>query len=266
MLYTKLHPFRLVALIGACLLACVALAQSLEIIDLEHRSAADMIPILQPLLEPGGALTGQDYKLFVRASPANIAQLRKALAQLDRAPRQFLVSVRRATQQQVEQEHAGAGVAIGSDGGSVSLSTNGSAAQRESNAVQSVRVLEGSSAFIASGTSVPVITSAIIGGGRRPRVAVATSYRDLNSGFTVTPRLAGERVTLDVSQQSERRADDGSGVQTESLSTQVTGRLGEWLRLGGVHEATQSQSSGILSGSHATRSDEQSLWIKVVVE
>ncbi len=45
----------------------------------KHRRAEELIPVLQPLLEQGGALTGQDYKLFVRASSANLAQLRSAV-------------------------------------------------------------------------------------------------------------------------------------------------------------------------------------------
>lgn len=267
MQHTRLVEFvrraRTAAVFAACFVTCVAFAQSFEVIDLKYRSAAEVIPVLQPLLESGGALTGQDYKLFVRASAANIAQIRKALAQLDRQPRQLLVSVRRATQQQIQQEHAAASARVGNDGASVSLSTNGSASTRDSNDVQSVTVLEGSAAFIAAGASAPIVTSVIAVDGRGPRVGVATSYRELSSGFTVTPRLSGDQVTLDISQQSERRADDGSGVRTQSLSTHMTGRLGEWLRLSGVDESASSRHSGMLGGRYATSSDEQALWVKV---
>lgn len=254
---------RTAAVFAACFVTCVAFAQSLEVIDLKYRSAAEVIPVLQPLLENGGALSGQDYKLFVRASAANIAQIRKALAQLDRQPRQLLVSVRRATQQQMQQEHAAASARVGNGGASVSLSTAGAAGSRDGNDVRSVTVLEGSAAFIAAGASVPVVTSVMAVDGRRARAGVATSYRDLSSGFTVTPRLSGEQVTLDITQQSERRADDGGGVQTQRLSTRVTGRLGEWLRLGGVDESASSQNSGVAGGHYATGSDEQAIWVKV---
>lgn len=272
---TQRFVSRLLLLCAAATVTCVALAQSLEVIELKYRSAAEVIPVLQPLLESGGALTGQDYKLFVRASTANIAQLRKALAQLDRQPRQFLVSVRRATQQQLRQEQAAASARVGSDGAGVSLSTSSATSGRDSDGMQSVRVLEGSSAYIAAGASVPVIAAVIAGGQRtrerpaersreRSRVGVALDYRDLSSGFTVTPRLAGEQVTLDISQRAQHRADDGGGVQTQSLSTQVTGRLGEWLRLGGVAESATTQSGGVAGGRYATSSDAQAIWVKVV--
>jgi type II secretory pathway component GspD/PulD (secretin) len=62
-----------------------AYAQQLEIIDLQYRLATDLIPVLAPLLDAGGVLTGTDDKLFVRTSPANFAQIREAVARLDRA-------------------------------------------------------------------------------------------------------------------------------------------------------------------------------------
>src|SRR6187431_1126785 len=95
-------------LISVCLIACPVLAQSLEVIDLKYRTAAEVIPVLQPLVEQGGALTGQDYKLFVRTSSGNLAQLRSAVAQLDKQQRQMLVSVRRSTALDIQQEQASA--------------------------------------------------------------------------------------------------------------------------------------------------------------
>ena len=55
--------------------------------------AEELIPILQPLVEPGGVITGTGDTLFVRTSAANLGQLREALATLDRAPRQLFITV-----------------------------------------------------------------------------------------------------------------------------------------------------------------------------
>lgn len=238
-------------------------AQSLQVIDLKYRTAAEVIPVLQPLLEPGGALTGQDYKLFVRTSSANLTQLRKALAEIDRQPRQFLVAVRQATRQQIEREQASISGVVGTGGANLTLSTDDSAERRDNDGVASVNVLEGNAAFIATGQSVPVVTSVVIGGGDRPRAGMSNSYRELSSGFTVTPRLAGEQVVLSIEQQAQRRAADGGGIHTQRLSTQVSGKLGEWLPLGGVSESARSQSSGIGGGRLATRSDETQVWVRV---
>lgn len=259
--------------ISACLMVAVAWAQSLTVIDLKHRRAEDLIPVLQPLLEQGGALTGQDYKLFVRTSGANLAQLRSAVAQLDRQQRQMLVSVRRSTAQDLQREQASASGTLRTGDGSVSVNERprpGSGVtvragernlQTQGSSVSSVQVLEGSSAFIATGTSVPVVTAVAIGGGRRPFVAGAIEHRNLQRGFMVTPRVNGDQVTLDIAQQDERV--DGGAIQSQSLNTQVAGRLGSWIQLGGVSESSSRTDTGVLSRSYSTGGSELSIWVKV---
>src|SRR5438309_9824061 len=77
------------------LVASAAMAQNaLEIITLRHRTAEQVLPSLRPLLEPGATLSGQGNQLFVRASPANISDLRLALEVLDQRQRRLLISVR----------------------------------------------------------------------------------------------------------------------------------------------------------------------------
>ncbi len=248
--------------ISGCLMAALVWAQSLVVIDLKHRRADDIIPVLQPLLEPGGALTGQDYKLFVRASSGNVAQIRAALAQLDKQQRQMLVSVRRGTAQDIERERASvSGTVSTGDGSGVTVRAGESSLRTQGTSVASVQVLEGNAAFIATGTSVPMVTAVAVGGGRRPFVAGAVEHRNLQRGFMVTPRVNGDQVVLDISQQDERV--ERGAIQTQSLNTQVAGRLGSWLQLGGVSESSSSSSSGILNQQYRSSSNELSIWVKV---
>src|SRR3954469_11941972 len=86
------------------------MAQSLEVIQLKFRTANEVIPVLQPMLESGGVLTGQDYQLFVRTSSPNLQQLKQAIAQLDREPRNLLVSVRQGTRNEMTKQSADASV------------------------------------------------------------------------------------------------------------------------------------------------------------
>jgi len=73
-------------------LACAQGA--LEVIELRHTTAERVMPTLRPLLEPGGVMTGQRNQLVVRTSPGNLAELRKVLEALDRAPRRLVILVR----------------------------------------------------------------------------------------------------------------------------------------------------------------------------
>ncbi|HEY0943208.1 MAG TPA: secretin N-terminal domain-containing protein [Steroidobacter sp.] len=259
--------------IAACLMAAVAWAQSLTVIDLKHRRAEELIPVLQPLLEQGGALSGQDYKLFVRTSSANLAQLRAAVEQLDKQQRQMLVSVRRSTAQDIQREEASASGTLRTGDGSISVNErprSGSGAtvragernlQTQSSSVSSVSVLEGNAAFISTGNTVPIVTAVAVGGGRRPFVGGVIEHRDLQRGFMVTPRVNGDQVILDIAQQDERVA--GGGIQSQSLNTQVIGRLGTWMQLGGVSESSTRTDSGILSRNYSTGGNELSIWVKV---
>jgi hypothetical protein len=258
-----------------CLLPMLGVnAQSLEIIDLKHRTAQEVIPVLQPLLDPGGALSGQDYKLFVRTNAANLAQLRGVLAQIDRAARQLLVSVRQGTAQEIERERLAASGTVragdastsvnerprASTGVTVHATDNTSRTGRDN--VASVRVSEGTSAFIATSSSVPIVTAFVGVAGRKPWIAGSTDFRDLSSGFVVTPRVSGTQVVLDIEQHSDNVVSSGA-IETQQLTTQVAGTLGQWLQLGGVSESATSDSRGILSGQYATRSDERSIWVRV---
>lgn len=253
-----------------------AQAQSLEIIQLQHRTAEEIIPVLQPLLESGGSLSGKDNQLFVRASSANLAQLRSAIAAIDKPPRQLLVSVRRSSRLEMERRgliasgtlrDGNAAVSVGESGrrsSGVTVRATDSASRNHADGVSSVRVIEGGAAFISAGESVPVVT-AVAGFDRRgPWVAGSTDYRDLRRGFLARPRVAGDRIIIDVEQQDERRGRSGE-ISTQSVSTQVSGRAGEWVQLGGIDESASVEQRGIAGRTYSTRSDEQSVWIKVEV-
>ena len=91
---------------------------TLEVIPLRHRTAEQVIPILRPLLEPGGALSGQYNQLIVRTSPGNLAQIRSALDAIDRPARRLLISVRFDAAQDTARRDVQGAVRITSEGNS----------------------------------------------------------------------------------------------------------------------------------------------------
>lgn len=258
----------LVSGLGAELWAPVIQAQSsaqpsLEVIQLRHRSAEQVLPALQPLVESGGALTGIDYQLFVRASAANVRQLRRAVAEIDREPRQLWVSVRRATRATLEREAAAASVVLGTKNSGATAQATNATTRRSGADLAGVQVQEGGAAYIATGESVPVISTVMMGGGRRPWLAAGVEYRDLDNGFMVTPRLNGQRVILDIAQRSERRGDSAAQLDLQSLETQVTGQLGEWLALGAVNESAVRRDDGLTGRRYSTKDAALEIWVKV---
>src|SRR3989442_12603679 len=93
--------------------------QALEIIPLRHRTVDQVLPALQPLVERGGALTGQSGQLIVRTSPANLAEIKRALETIDRPLRRLQISVRFDDSLEAASQGIEAGGRIGGGGARV---------------------------------------------------------------------------------------------------------------------------------------------------
>ncbi|HNE44206.1 MAG TPA: hypothetical protein PKY91_13235, partial [Rhodocyclaceae bacterium] len=103
-------------LLSICLLwiAGAWAQQQLEVIPLRSQSADKVLPVLRPLVEPGGSLTGMNNQLFLRASPGNREEIKRALAAIDTPARRLVIWVSQS--RQVEAESRG-----GAAGGQVTL-------------------------------------------------------------------------------------------------------------------------------------------------
>jgi type II secretory pathway component GspD/PulD (secretin) len=84
---------------------------AMEIVPLRHRTVAEILPILQPLVAPGGGVSGMNDQLVIRATPANLAQIKGLLAGLDTPARRLRIAVEQGTASQ------GSGGGVGIQGG-----------------------------------------------------------------------------------------------------------------------------------------------------
>ena len=76
-------------------LAGAALAQTtVEVIPLKYRQADQVIPVLQPLLGRDASISNFQNQLVIRATSAELAQVKNVLAGLDTPPRRLLITVR----------------------------------------------------------------------------------------------------------------------------------------------------------------------------
>lgn len=258
--------------------------QVMEVITLGYRQADDVIPLLRPLLAPGGALTGASNQLIVRTTPANLAELKKVLTVMDSKPRQLMVSVRQSAAADVSRSAAslsgnvsagnaqvtvprppGAqrdpGVAVQSGNTQIEARGISSSGTQEAGVTQTLQVLEGTSAFIRTGQTVPVAGTQVRGGGQVPQ---NTQFVEAASGFYVTPRVNADRVTLEISTQRDRVRNPNTGtVELQRVDTIVSGRLGEWIEIGGsTSQAARTRSDALASAGSGAR-DRRSVMLKV---
>ncbi len=249
--------------------------QGLEVLPLQHRSVEEVLPVLRPLVEPGGSLSGMNNQLFLRASERNRAEIRKALAAMDVPARRLVIRV--ATDLSQTEQYRGGRVqgSLGNDrvrignadtGGSnqVRAQVYDSRSATAGGGTQMVQTVDGGRAYIQVGTSLAVPMRQVVLGPGGAVVSEIVEYRDVGRGFYAEPRVRGDRVSVDISQQSDapgRRGD--ASIQVQRLSTTVSGRLGEWLQLGGTGQDASSRRQGTLSLSTSEVRESRGIWLMV---
>lgn len=274
--------------IAAVLLSLLGAAhaqQQLEIIDLKSRTADQVLPQLRPFVEPGGTLSGMNNKIFIRASAANRQQIRELLAAIDRPPRRLVISVRQDTDStavarggevsgrvgsgdvRIDSRRTvigGAGVEVRRGGDVVRGQVYDERSAGSERVAQQVQVVEGGKAWINVGTSVPVPLRQVVLGPGGAVVSETVVYRDLGTGFSAEPQLAGDNVTLTISPTHDTPGAYGPGsANVQRLTTTVSGRLGEWIDLGGTVQERAGEESGTLRYSSRGGSTGRRVQLKV---
>jgi hypothetical protein len=267
---------RAMLLISAFLLLSSASAPcgQLRIIELEHRTADEIIRIVKPLLGPGDTISGKKFTIVLTAAPEHLSRIESVIQTLDRPSRQLLIIV-------VQGKNAKEALASIDVSGHVSIGEHarvefGRQPQREGTVsvtgrrdgsvqsdvdIQRLRVQEGLPAFITIGQSIPVSTRDIA-----PRSSGSgVVYRELRTGFRVVPRLTGDRFVLDIASQRNANSPSGYGtVETQQIQTQVQGKLNQWIEIGGVLGVRQQHTSGFVYSDEQRKQSRTQVFLTVV--
>ncbi len=275
---------QLCLLLASLLLVSTVRADSVSVVQLQHRPAAEVVPVIAPMLGPNDAISGEGFKIFVRASAEGQQRVRSLVERLDTPARVLQVSVFQGSEQvlrelalranvQVQRGDTTIDVGSGNEadgGGRIIYSTSGGSASVDAVATQRnlrdhpihrVRVTEGKEAYIETGERIPYFVGAAMRG--RRALAGGVQYENVVTGFYALPRIRGDNVVLEVSPFKSSRSDTGRGnVETQSATTTVTGRAGEWLFIGGVSEQTERTESAVASTYATQGSRNTGIWIK----
>lgn len=249
---------------------------NIHVLPLKHRPASTLLDSIRPLLSPGGSVASHGGQLIIKTTPENLVEIQALLDELDTPLAQLLVTVRNNSNtsrqlnlNRIEGQINTGNVSVGTNRKgsgtitSTTTTTNRVVVRRSTNrgsqdGSYSLRVLEGHSAYIQAGEEVPVISAY---GSSRRHEYVEKRYKPVTSGFYVIPQVYGDRVTLHISTQKSQR--DGQEIDTEVVETTVSGRLGEWINLGGVNLTGDNQQRDI-SRYHSTGArNTRSIAIKV---
>lgn len=294
---SRVAAFAHLAQCGAVLVLCMVLqvtplqannGMKLEIIPLDSTTAEQALPLLKPFLAPGGTLTGKGHQLIVKTTPGNLVELKTILNELDVAPRQLRISVTQDVDQVRRFSNDSVRARVGTGNVSAELGTNrynpGGAdisyrdsdgnivgyrgartrTRREDNNMHFVTALEGRPSFIFTGKASPYLSQSIYGG---PFGGYAQTNVDLvqtDRGFYVTPRVSGDLVNLEIATRLDEGPRQQNGViQSRGLDTVVSGKLGNWIPLGGASRAASTRQGEILASTRGTNDSTYEVWVKV---
>ena len=254
------------------LLSSMSLQAATEVIPLSFRMAEDVLPIAQSVVGDQGKVNAYGNQLIVNAPSSVISELRDVLTQLDQEPRRLLISV--DTQNSINSSEGGFGVDGSISAGKVEIGSgrgerNGRDQVRiirhstsgQGTGVQQVQATEGFPALIEVGQSVPLTTTTTDNYGQSYQ---QTEYRNVTRGFYATATVNGDRVQVTISSHNDRMNRSHSGViDTQQTETRISGRLGEWISLGGLEEQANSNQTGTLRRYSTQSSQNTALRLKV---
>jgi hypothetical protein len=259
-------------------------AEEARIIQLKHRPAGEIIPLIRPLLGPDDALSGMDYRLIVRTSDRNLKNIERLLAQLDVAPRQLRITVeqgvaddRDTTTHSVEGEVQigdkariklpekspdSRGLVVQKDNLRLRADQRTSAGRNET--AQTVMALEGQRAYIRIGQSVPHVKKILALSRDRVVITQDVEYQDVTTGFDVLPRVMGDRVRLEITPRLSTLRDPVTGLADfQKLATTVEVKLGEWIDLGTILGHRNEIDRAILESAATESGERRTIRLKI---
>jgi len=273
----------LVALTALLTLAGVS-AEEMRVIQLKHRPAGEIIPLIRPLLGPEDALSGTDYRLIVRTSDRNLKDIERLLAQLDVAQRQLRITVEQGVaDDRVITTHSVEGEVPIGDKARIKLpekssDNRGLVVQKDklrfrtdqrstagrNVASQTVMTLDGQRASIHIGQSVPHVKKILALGRGQVLIAQDIELQDVTTGFDVLPRVSGDRVRMEITPRLSTLRDPATGLADfQELATTVEARLGEWIDLGTILGHRNEIDHTILESAATESGERRTIRLKI---
>lgn len=246
-----------------CVLSSV-IAQAEELvtktIQLNYRQAEDVISLLRPFLHPNGVMTGDGYKILVKTSNKNYLDLQQLVAEVDVSMRQLRVSVTLDSELAKLENQLQISADAEDDEQEVRQYASGN--RKTSGTTQHINVIEGKWANVSTGESVPV--------GQRVRnpdgtITESITYRSVNNSIQVLPRISGDRVTLFIRPQSSNQTGPAGRTSTRSAETTITGKLKQWILIGGASTAEVNQPGSRVYSTQKSEASSSQMFVKVEV-
>ena len=218
----------------------------IEVIPLANRPAFEIVPLLAPLLGDSAQLIDNGSNLLVKTTPDKLAEIKTIIKQLDVRQSNLVITVIQSRQTTANELNAN-----GRTLGHVYQTQDKGADEN----TQTVRTMDGIAAQITTGKLYP--------GQNYSDYAYSTStqYSETTTGFSVTPRLAGQQVILSVSPWSDKMNGRGQ-ISTQNAQSTLRINLGEWVEIGGTGEQSNTDTTRVVN-TRQTNKSQMHILVKV---
>jgi hypothetical protein len=228
------------------------------VIKIEHRWAAELVPIVKSMLSVDGTVTVSERvnSLVIVDTPEAIERVQAYLDRFDRPVEQVRVHVRFHTLEENRDSEVSARgrisndnvkVATGGkkkDGGDISVDDR--KRRQKSDSEFFVIAMSGSPAYIRAGKEIPYHQNDAFfrryapGGG-------TVNWQTVESGFEVTPTLAGNNAHLKIVPRMAYDDRQNAVIRFFGAQTELTVPLGRWVEIGGTADQKNEIIREILS-------------------
>jgi len=274
---------KLLSLIFITLLNNISFAAEtiIEFITLYNRPASEIQPLISPMLEDTDRVMADGSNLIVKTTPERLNEIKKFINNLDTRLNNLIITVIQSRHTTAEELNAAARVNLNipiddlsKSSGRITGHYDRAKIQNANESTQTIRTLEGNSAYITVGKTYPIQNVQIYNSGYGygygyPAVSTSTEFIDATTGFAVTPRLteqhpiSGEQqVILDVSPWSDNVNVQGQ-IESQNVQSTIKINLGQWVELGGIDEDSHSSANGNLATIRQTNQNRAHILVKV---
>ncbi|MDD2833657.1 MAG: secretin N-terminal domain-containing protein [Methylotenera sp.] len=249
--------------------------EAFKIISLQNRLAADILPMIQPLLDANGVVTASQNHLIIRTSDENMAQIEQVISTLDKSRVNYKIRINRshAKQGTVKDYSASGQTRIGD----VELKTGNNThrnqqhlqidlhnGQIEANTTNSqmLQILEGERGFISTGQIIPFTQEWLAYTQRYISAQKITTLIEIQTGFSVRPYSMHNQLLLEIT-PTFMQVQKNQTIQFEQLSTTMTIEKNQWVDLSHIMHNNDEVSRAILTQSARQNNEEVQLKIRV---
>ncbi|AUM14755.1 hypothetical protein [Ketobacter alkanivorans] len=246
---------RLFLFITILLTSTLTAAQQTAEVYETYLPAKNLIPILEPLLGEDDRITAYGNKLFVKASPAAQDEILRILEEVDRPLKNVQISLRYASNAELESQNNSSDADIvvfkgSSRSSEVQIETvsKNRFSTRNDTVDHQIRVLEGEQGVLEVGQDVPISQFVFLSPFQS---ASSTEYRSVSNKLFVVPQITKDRIRIEVYTTNQRlQRNSANKVEKVQAQSVLVVEPGEWTPLAGSSQSASHSSDSI---NHSTR-------------